>query len=141
MRAYLKVKSKTLAAEARIIRLERQKARAAWRRKRENTSAQSRMIGLDQHRRGVVRPEARATCLAYGFLKGRTAVQMEQTSYPQSAEYNKKLWDKIEAMVMKYSEMDERETKQKFAQFKSEWGSTPVATGRPKTKRTNKVAA
>ena len=54
---YLKIKIKSLAAEARIIRKEEQK----------NTYFR---IGLKDHRVGVVRIEARHSLLAYNFLRG-----------------------------------------------------------------------
>jgi len=68
-RIYLKVKIKSLAAEARIIRHEEAKARK-W----KNTALR---VGLAGHRRGIVRSAARHTHLAYGFLRGRPYKAME----------------------------------------------------------------
>lgn len=61
----LKIKLKHLAAEARIIRHE---ARQVHGMERWN---------LNHHRTTVVRDEARATLLAYGFLRGREYSQLE----------------------------------------------------------------
>lgn len=80
---YLKVKLKSLAAEARIIR--EQEARSPYWRS-----------GLREHRVGIVRSEARATLLAYGFLRGRSYQSLEP------AAKSKPNWEKVKAMVRKY---------------------------------------
>ena len=66
---YIKVKILSLAAEAKIIRKQEQKARAHGNR--------SLRIGLADHRRGIVRHEARHAQLAYGFLRGMPYKKME----------------------------------------------------------------
>ena len=71
---YIKVKILSLAAEAKIIRKQEQKARAHGNR--------SLRIGLADHRRGIVRHEARHAQLAYGFLRGRAYKQMEAKCHP-----------------------------------------------------------
>jgi len=68
-RIYLKVKIKSLATEAKIIRQEERKARE----RRDRTLR----IGLAGHRRGIVRHEARHSLLAYGFLRGVPYDKME----------------------------------------------------------------
>jgi len=74
---YLKVKIKSLAAEARIIRHEEHRAR-----KYDVDGAPSLLFwGLRSHRTCDVRREARASLLAYGFLRGRTYALMEAKSY------------------------------------------------------------
>ncbi len=82
-RLFLKVKLKSLAAESRIIRgLERKEMvfrNVLW-----------------SHRTGVVRDEARATLLAYGFIRGRSYAQMEGGTKAKPD------WKKVEAMVKKY---------------------------------------
>ncbi|MEE8114492.1 MAG: hypothetical protein V3T23_09055 [Nitrososphaerales archaeon] len=84
-RAYLKVKIKSLAAEAKIIRKETKRAKRA-----------SIRDGLALHRKGIVRTEARHTHLAYGFLRGREYRQMERTTHEAPD------WDKVRKMVDKY---------------------------------------
>ena len=81
----LKIKLKSLTAEARIIREEERK-----------TSGQKRN-DLHTHRIHHVRPEARATHLAYGLLRGLTRDRVEQTfkSIPD--------WKRVRSMVKKYS--------------------------------------
>ena len=107
-RIYLKVKIKSLAAEARIIRFEEAKAR-----KRKNTEWRS---GLASHRRGIVRSAARHTHLAYGFLRGRSYKQMEAkcTIKPD--------WKRVLTMVEKYgaSYDYDNESWQDFQKRKSE---------------------
>lgn len=70
---YLKVKIKSLAAEAAIIRREE---RGCY-DKRPGTL----WDGLNHHRRHDVRREARAALLAYGFLRGVAYSAIEGKSY------------------------------------------------------------
>ena len=81
-RVYLKVKLKSLMAEARIIRLE------------ESRNKHFR-TGLALHRRTVVREEARLTGLAYGFLRGRAYDQIEKSEREPN-------WDRVKKMIDKY---------------------------------------
>lgn len=66
-RVYLKVKIKSLADEARIIRKEE--------RKRPGPSYHRTQ--LRYHRITVVKMEARAAQIAYGFIRGRRLEQLE----------------------------------------------------------------
>lgn len=59
---YLRVKLKSLAAEAKIIRLEEQRAN-----QHKDYELQT---SLHLHRAGVVRSQSRHTLLAYQFLRG-----------------------------------------------------------------------
>jgi hypothetical protein len=83
-RVYLKVKIKSLAAEARIIRKEEKKATGRLRE------------GLTEHRRGIVRSEARHSLLAYGFIRGKKRSDIEPSS---EKEIDKA---KVHAMIAKY---------------------------------------
>jgi len=74
---YLRVKIKSLAAEARIIRHEERRAR-----QHDVDGAPSSIFwGLRYHRTQNVRDEARASLLAYGFLRGRAYARMENKCY------------------------------------------------------------
>ena len=84
-RQYLKVKIKSLAAEAKIIREETKRARCP-----------SIKNGLYRHRIDVVRVEARHTHLAYGFLRGKTYHQIEKKAEVAPN------WVKVRKMVEKY---------------------------------------
>ena len=84
-RIYLKVKIKSLAEEARIIRKETHRAK--------NISIKN---GLAEHRKGIVRFEARHTQLAYGFLRGLAYSQMESKTHTEPT------WKRMRKMVEKY---------------------------------------
>lgn len=76
--AYLKVKIKSLAEEARIIRRMENDLKAKG---PHNLEARDTFWGLRNHRTNDVRNEARAAQLAYGFLRGRDYRQLESKSY------------------------------------------------------------
>ncbi len=130
MRVYLKIKIKSLAAEAQIIRQETRKYKGDH----------PARIGLYHHRVGDVRLESRSACLAYGFLRGRTYQQMEQWCHTGPD------FKRIEQLVTKYGEDDPRERLQRLA----EWTETateylrtapkPVFEKRPKPPYVPKVA-
>jgi len=88
----LKVKIKTLASEAGHIRLEETRTHGALR------------CDLADHRRGVVRREARCSLLAYGFLRGRPylTIEAENTRVTPS-------WPKIGKMVERFGVQREPE--------------------------------
>lgn len=89
-REMLKVKVKTLMAEAHIIR------------NTERRYVGQRMDGLrgelHHHRVTHLRWEARDTHLAYGFIRGRTLEQMEPKSDPDSGPG----WKNVRKMIEKY---------------------------------------
>tara|TARA_R110000822_G_scaffold21989_1_gene69533 strand:- start:46 stop:450 length:405 start_codon:yes stop_codon:yes gene_type:complete len=87
-RTYLKVKIKSLAAEALIIRTEERRAYA-----RGRTALR---MGLQDHRKGIVRTESRHTHLAYGFIRGRDYHQMESSTHETPN------WEKVRKMVDRY---------------------------------------
>jgi len=97
MSVFLKVKIKSLAAEARIIRHEERRSTGQLRN------------DLHSHRVHVVRRQARATLLAYGYARGKTYTSMEGSarSVPD--------WDKVERMIKKYSQL-----KQPLEEWKDE---------------------
>jgi hypothetical protein len=75
-----RVKIKSLAEESRIIRKEERKRRGLhhsekWREYEWKMFASDR---LSQHRREVVRPEQRATLLAYAFMRGKPYSTVER---------------------------------------------------------------
>ncbi len=86
----LKIKLKSLAAEAKIIRHEEQK--------RPQHKLREEMY---LHRIHVVRVAARETAIAYGLLRGRTIEQIEK---PNSKPYNKA---SVEKMLVKYGPIPE----------------------------------
>jgi hypothetical protein len=83
-REMLRVKVKSLADEARIIRREERKTFGTLREE------------LYRHRMDVVRYEARHAHLAYGFIRGLTYEQME-SSTNQSPN-----WERVRQLIKKY---------------------------------------
>ena len=88
-RLFLRIKFQSLAEEARIIR----------RMKRKQNGATK--MALNEHRRLVLRPKARAVSLALGFLRGREYAQMESPNYERKGT-NPPDWDEIRRLVKKY---------------------------------------
>lgn len=110
----LKVKAKSLAEEAKIIRNEEKKAKkaAVYRRKEYLETGTSLYMefelqnmkpfrSLSQHRRWDVRNEARATHLARAFMKGMEYRKVEQKSDRNFVRYF--IESRIVSMVSKYS--------------------------------------
>lgn len=85
-REMLRVKAKSLADEARIIRREERRAMGQLREE------------LRLHRVNQLRGAARATFLAYGIVKGRSVDVIEVPGSERSPE----LWKSVRAMVEKY---------------------------------------
>jgi hypothetical protein len=83
-REMLRIKLKSLAEEARIIRREERKTTGYLRE------------ALYLHRINDVRRAARDAHIAYGLIKGRTIEQMEPS---RKSEPN---WDAVEKMLKKY---------------------------------------
>ena len=75
-RTHLKVKIKSLAAEAKIIRSEEQK-HSDKKKDGEWTGDRS---SLYLHRIGIVRSVARHALLAYGFLRGMDYTKLERNA-------------------------------------------------------------
>jgi hypothetical protein len=86
----LKVKIKTLAEEARIIRLEERRAQAG-----------SRLQGeLHGHRVGEVRHEQRCSLLAYAFLRGIPYASCEKNPATQPD------WKRVAKLVEKFGAVE-----------------------------------
>lgn len=86
-RAALRVKVKSLADEAKIIRREESRSNS-W----------HEWMSLKEHRRTVVRREARAAQLALGFLRGRRYSELEQTTRMDNAPDA----GRVEKLIQKY---------------------------------------
>jgi hypothetical protein len=113
---FLKVKIMSLAAEARIIRHEERRAwdnHAARKRLRSSNAPCRHKVGdrilyleLKAHRRGVVRDEARASLLAYGFLRGRAYRQLERKTHDEWDVVGAKTrWEKVAGMVTRFGKV------------------------------------
>lgn len=83
----MRVKVKSLAEEARIIRREEARARTSW-----------EVTRLREHRTGVVRRAMREALLAYGFIRGIAYGQMEaKATEPPD-------WKNVRQMVVRYGQ-------------------------------------
>lgn len=89
-REMLRVKVKSLAEEARIIRLEEKRSSGSLRQE------------LYLHRIQVVRGASRDAHLAYGFILGRTYEQMESKHTSGKAPN----WAAVRTMLKKYGPKD-----------------------------------
>lgn len=120
MHVYLKVKISSLAAESRIIRSLELKRRAYLRRT-TGVAGDTAFWGLRKHRTWDVRREARSSCLAYGFLRGRPYRALEEKCY------SKPDWKRVQYLIERYGEGDKRSLVQKF----SEWKDVPALSTEP----------
>ena len=93
----LKIKLKHLAAESRINRREAEKQYALGNYSKGND--------ITNHRKLAIRPEARATHLAYQYLRGIPYSRIENS--PKT----KPKWDRVRAMVRKYGDTDDPDLK------------------------------
>lgn len=94
---FLKIKLKSLAAEVRIIKSQERKMRGP------NWGACYQRSLLQRHRLDDIRPEIRATHLAYGYLRGRTVDQIESCAKTAPD------WERVYAMVKKYGAYSQRD--------------------------------
>lgn len=104
----LKIKSKHLGLEAKVIRHEEQKLRRQIEWAKETSSEQLEELrrqknSLSSHRRHEVRNENRATFLARAYIKG-TAYKLLEAKREPSDEYNfqKFVLPRVLAMIKKY---------------------------------------
>lgn len=130
----LKIKTKHLSSESKIIRKEELKLKKQIRstnkyaKDGEFTEEQmkvfrqkardriSQLQNIQTHRVNKLRGEARCTHLAYGFVKGVPYRAMEDKETTKS-EPN---WSNVQRMVERYSDEDSRVILQRFAEWKSD---------------------
>lgn len=141
MHIYLKIKIKSLAAEATMIRREERRqnpghrARVRARRILEGKTRSSnpaddgasrsraaRILkrkpnmdafwGLRHHRQYDVRGESRSAHVAYGFLRGLPYSRIEGTAKTSPN------WSRVEDLIKKYGTGDIRDRMQRFAEWR-----------------------
>ncbi len=101
----LKVKIKSLADEAKIIRHEEKK----WGPRRERSFEHMLLHdSLRDHRRLDVRSEARAAHLAYAYLKGRDYIQVENHLRDPNDSKHMVIWHEVSRLVKKYGTHEDR---------------------------------
>lgn len=116
MKTHLKIKIASLAAEAKIIKANERKWKAAPRK--GSADPHPMFFSLQGHRLGVVRPEARCSLLAYGFLRGRRYRQLEAKCHPESDEAYKQRWNRVQEIVARFSGGDKRDIAQRLTEWK-----------------------
>lgn len=89
---FLKVKIKSLAAEARVIRLEEKRAG-------KNNALREKLY---LHRTVDVRKEQRASLLAYAFLRGRPLSAVEPKRRPELEWQAAARWKRVGEIVKKF---------------------------------------
>ena len=104
----LKVKSKHLGVEARIIRHEeiKLKRQIEWKKKNEQdqTAERSQWFSLNAHRRWDVRNENRATFLARAYIAGKAYKKVEQNRKEEREHmFYQKILPRVLNLVKKYS--------------------------------------
>ena len=103
MRAYLRVKLLSLAAESKIIRKEM----------RKYAGPTEVYQGLHLHRVHDVREESRATHIAMGFLKGLQYKQIENKCYQEPN------WKRIKTLISKYGNVNAKDLENAFDLWKN----------------------
>lgn len=103
----LKVKSKHLSEEARIIRFEEHKLKRQkiWLKEhqKDNSEIAAQWQSLNDHRRWDVRNENRATFLARAYIAGKSYAAVEQYRKPEREfDFNTYIIPRVVAMVNKY---------------------------------------
>lgn len=115
MQSYLKIKIKSLATEAQIIRFEERKVKTqrAWVRQhqKDETALEAEFNGLREHRRNEVRGEARLSQIAYGFLRRIPYARVEHVG---SKSFDKK---RVCAMLVKYGRLHPKEAEERLAEW------------------------
>lgn len=98
----LKIKQKSLAEEARIIRLEKRKLKSLIRKNRTKYSYDT-INSISNHNTNVVRVEARATHLARAFIKGVPYYVVESGRRDtKEYEFRNIILPKVLSMVKRY---------------------------------------
>jgi hypothetical protein len=105
----LKIKSKHLTEEAKIIRFEENKLLRQVRylhdaqREEEASGIFNKWYSLNTHRRQDVRVENRATYLARAFIAGKEYYEIEQKRSPEMEyDFQTRVLPRLTAMVNKY---------------------------------------
>ncbi len=144
---YLKIKLKSIAAEAPMIRREERKCRSStrWMRKNPNdekafNATMSLWGGLHTHRMEL-RAEQRSAYLAYAFLRGRAYSQVEpkpcwvrEIHRPHAPH-----WKRVRELIIKYGTGDYRD-KDAVDKTLVKWVKDSVGTEAPGARTFSKAA-
>ena len=114
MSVELKIKSKHLSLEAKVIRFEENKIKKQikWLYKNEPKQVYYKQLALGSlynHRKDVVGTENRATFLARAYLAGKSYKSTERSRVPEKEEFFQRvILPKVYEMVKKYGSFDVR---------------------------------
>lgn len=107
---FLKVKIKSLAAEAYIIRREERRAKSEcrWFRHKQGQEAnlmqaESVFFSLKHHRTFDIRDESRSAQVAYGYIRGKSYPNVENAT-----PFNPPTWNRVVDLVVKYGPNKDR---------------------------------
>ena len=104
----LKIKSKHLALEPQIIKHEERKLKKQIRSNKGDLQSLVRKLdNLVNHRKYIVRHEARATQLARAYIAGKTYTTIEQKRHDNSS-FMMYIVPRVLAMVTKYGKGEQR---------------------------------
>lgn len=118
----LKIKASTLAEEARIIRrwenaIRREKHRQKVKFGAADEKTIAKHVGIQNHRKGIVRMAARSTHLARMFLKGTPYRAAEEKWTSRAGEPN---WHEIVSMAKRYAKPGQfNDIAQSFTEWKN----------------------
>jgi hypothetical protein len=128
----LKIKSKHLGEEARIIRFEEQKLKRyiAYTRRieKEDIVAVSQLTSITFHRKWDVRNENRATFLARAYLAGKPYSYAEtKRRKDKEPVFQGNILPRVLAMVVKYGPVSKRWRNQVTMEELREWSKVDIA--------------
>jgi len=123
---YLKIKAKSLAEEARIIRRIERKLKKRNRYLREKSRETDYLLNsVHEHRVEIIRPVARSTHLARGYIKGTPYKTIENKAYSYHLPNFKEIWKMVKSYGYGYGEcLDPEKFRRWFAvdnDLHSEW--------------------
>lgn len=123
MKTYLKIKIKSLAAEAVIIKREEQRWKAAPFTVGNDKQTHPLYFSLRNHRLLKVRAECRSAIIAYGYLRGR-AYRSIESKYHEAPN-----WERIAEILRTFGNFPDmhipEKRKELFERVKL-WGSVPA---------------
>jgi hypothetical protein len=135
MKTYLKIKIKSLADEARIIKQEERKWKAM---KRKDGSTHPMFFSLRNHRcgpsgEGGIRWEIRHSLLAYGFMRGRLLSSMENVEKHRWGKWRAERYPDFEEVWTIAERFGTKKTLEEFCQWcgKSKEDIAPPPKAKP----------
>ena len=127
---YLKIKIKSLAEEARIIRKEEEKYKVMRRFYSDRQGFEEKykvsdriFWSLRDHRANPVGSECRAALIAYGYLRGKQFLHLETLPKKEGKFYYQPHWNRVLDLICKYGPKKDRDEVIKSVK---EWVAIPT---------------